>query len=100
MKELLIVFAVFGLIAIPCICMFAGCAATKKDGRTGIIVVCVFWVLVSVACWGNHKDNTEKWNNGYCECGTHWEFVGATHYRSSKTKYYACPNCYAEIEID
>lgn len=100
MKELLVMFAVYGLVAIPCICMFAGGVGKKQEKLIGVAVVCVLWVLLSVACWGNHNANTEKWNGGYCECGTHWELVGASHYRTSKTKYYVCPNCYAEIEID
>lgn len=99
MKDLLGMFAVYGLVAIPCICLFAVSAATKKDKRNGIIAVCIFWVLLSVACWSNFNANTEKWNDGYCECGTHWELVGASQGRGSKTKYYVCPNCYAEIEI-
>ena len=44
--------------------------------------------------------NQKAWNEGYCECGTHWELKGATKVKNgSTTKYYACPNCFEEIEI-
>lgn len=45
--------------------------------------------------------NQKLWNDGCCECGTHWELKGVDKARNgSTTKYYACPNCYKEIEIN
>lgn len=44
--------------------------------------------------------NQKVWNEGYCECGHHWELKGATKVKNGgTTKYYACPNCFKEIEI-
>ena len=60
-------------------------------------------VLVLIAIGGaivQAKINQGLWNNGYCECGYHWELKGATKVKNGNTtKYYACPNCFEEIEI-
>lgn len=38
--------------------------------------------------------SSSKWNDGICvECGTRYELRGA----SRGFKYYACPNCGAEV---
>lgn len=96
-----IIFAVCGLFAIPCVVMFATCGATRKIQINGAIVCVIFWFVVSGAMWAQNTVNEENWNGGYCECGAHWELEAVTRTRNgSETKYYACPECFAEIEIN
>ena len=97
----LIIFALCGLFAIPCIVMAISFGDTVKEKITGFIVCLAFWALVSFAMWGQSASNAEKWNGGFCECGAHWELKGVTRSRmGSETKYYTCPECYKEIEIN
>ena len=96
-----IIFALFGTLGIPCIALLFGFAdANWKNILTCSLVVLAFWFAISGASWAVGRNNADKWNDGYCKCGTHWELKGASQYRSSHTKYYACPNCYTEIEIN
>ena len=93
-----IVFGFFSLICVPFIIMFLACGVDLKHKLGGTIAVLFFWLLVSVGLTLDSKVKKETWNGGYCECGTHWELRGATTSRTgSETKYYQCPNCYAEI---
>lgn len=95
----LITLIFFGLIAIPCFILALVMGETWKSKLSACLVILFFWLAISGACWATDKGNNDKWNGGYCKCGTHWELRGASHYRTSHTKYYACPNCHAEIEI-
>ena len=90
----------FGLLAIPCVVLAIEFGDTWKEKLFGCAVICVIWLTLAGGCAFGHDINEEKWNGGYCKCGTHWELKGASQYRTSHTKYYACPNCYAEIEIN
>lgn len=40
-----------------------------------------------------------KWNNGYCECGGHWEYVEAVGHRNHTGFIYECSECGKHIEI-
>ena len=95
-----IVFALFGTLGIPFMVLALVYGEDWKGKLFGCGVVLVIWFTVACGCTFGHDVNAEKWNDGYCKCGTHWELKGASQYRSSHTKYYACPNCYAEIEIN
>ena len=96
-----ITFAVCGLFAIPCIVLAVSFGDTTKEKIIGAVVCLAFWAFVSGAIWSQAASNAEKWNDGFCECGAHWELKGATKTRTgSETKYYACPECYKEIEIN
>lgn len=99
MTNFLISFGVIGLAFIPCILMFLIGGADKKHKIVGTIVCVFLWLFVSGVICIKAETNEKTWNNGYCECGTHWELVGVskTHNLDSATKYYICPNCYAEI---
>lgn len=67
-----------------------------------LVVLTLIIVAIGVgAAVGQAKSNQKKWNDGYCECGHHWELKGATKIKNgTTTKYYACPNCFEEIEIN
>jgi hypothetical protein len=93
-------FGFFGLLCVPLIIMFLVCGADRKHKLGGAIAVIIFWVAFSGGLWLDGKGKADKWNNGYCECGTHWELRGATKSRNGvETKYYVCENCYKEIQI-
>ena len=99
--DYMIIFAMFGLFAIPCMVLALICADTIKGKIKGMLVCLAFWAFVSCVFWKQATVNAELWNNGYCECGAHWELKGVTKSKmGSVTKYYACPECYAEIEIN
>ena len=70
-----------------------------KPWILGMIIL----VLVIIAIGGaviQAKHNQKIWDGGSCECGTHWELKGVTKVKNgTTTKYYACPNCFKEIEI-
>ena len=98
MKEFLIIFGAFGLMCIPFIIMFLVCGVDLEHKLCGAAVVLIFWFLVAGGLTLDSKGKQDAWNGGYCECGTHWELRGASKSRTgNETKYYQCPNCYAEI---
>ena len=67
------------------------------------VLVVITLAIILVAVGGailQAITNQEVWNEGYCECGTHWELKGVAKAKNgSTTKYYDCPNCFEEIEI-
>ena len=94
------IFGGIGLLAIPSILMFITCGATKKNKIGGAAFCLCFWLFASVLLWGQEVGNQERWNNGFCECGEHWELSAVSKTRSgTETKYYSCPTCHNEIEI-
>ena len=96
-----IIFALCGLFAIPCIVLAASFGDSTKEKIKGAAVCFNFWILVSCLMWGQSVSNTEKWNGGFCDCGAHWELKSVVRTKmGSETKYYSCPNCYEEIEIN
>lgn len=96
-----IFFIAYGLFAIPCIAIAISFGDTTKGKIKGAVVCLVFWIFISSAMWGQSVSNAAKWNDGFCECGAHWELKGVNKTRmGSETKYYSCPECYKEIEIN
>lgn len=101
MTNFLIVFGVLGLVFVPCVLMFALGGADAKHRIVGSLVCICFWLAFAGGIYGQEVTNAKSWNGGYCECGQHWELKGASKTKNgSETKYYACPNCYTEIEIN
>lgn len=99
MVELLVIFGIMGLMFIPLILMFLVCGVDKTHKRGGAIVMAIIWVVFAFGLFYEIKTNETVWNDGFCECGTHWELKGVSKYRNHEIKYYACPDCYVEIEI-
>lgn len=95
-----IVFGFLGLVALPCLALPISFGEDWKEKLFGCGIVIVLWLAFAYAGAFGQDVNADKWNDGYCECGTHWELRGASQYRSSHTKYYVCPECHAEIEIN
>ena len=100
MSNFLICLIGFGLLAIPCLILAIEFGEDWRGKLFGCGVIIVIWLTLAVGCAFGHDVNAEKWNGGYCKCGTHWELRGASQYRTSHTKYYVCPDCHAEIEIN
>lgn len=97
---LLVIFAVLGIVFIPAVIMFLVGGVDKKHKIVGSLVCLGFWAFMAVGLWGQTVGNAERWNNGYCECGQHWELNAVDKSRSgSETKYYSCPECFTEIKI-
>lgn len=93
-----ITLGTFGLIFLPLMIMFIVCGADTAHKVWGAIACLFFWLLMSIGMFVDSSIKEDSWNGGYCDCGTHWELRGATKSRTgNETKYYACPNCYAEI---
>lgn len=94
-----IVFGIFGFIWIMPIITFLACGVDAKHRTGGTVVCLIFWILTSVGAYYDGTAKADAWNGGYCECGAHWELRGATESRRGEvTKYYICPECFAEIE--
>lgn len=100
MMDFWIIFGVIGLFALPLAFMFAYCGVDTKTKVFGSLFVIAFWVLFSGALYFQEQGNQERWNNGFCECGQHWELSAVNKTRNgTETKYYTCPDCYKEIQI-
>lgn len=93
---------IFGAAALSLLTVYVlFIAETKKDIIVGSLVCVILWVFISGIMSSPTPVNVDVWNNGFCECGTHWELVGVSHSRTNGTvKYYSCSECYNEIEIN
>lgn len=99
MNELLIVFGLTGFIFVPLIITFLVCGVDKAHKIGGAIAVTIFWIAFACLIFCGAEANENAWNDGFCECGAHWELKGVSKSITSSVKYYACPDCYTEIEI-
>lgn len=88
----------FGILGLPFIIMFLLGGVDLKHKLGGAIGVLIFCLIFAGGITLDGMNKADSWNGGYCECGTHWELRGASKSRTgNETKYYACPNCHAEI---
>ena len=100
MGMLIVCFVAMGLVF-----GFIGLLIVPEQNKTinkvlTIILLIIMWVLASIGIWASDMNKKEKWNDGFCECGIHWELRGVSENRHHRKKYYVCPNCYAEITIN
>lgn len=94
-----IIFGLVGLMWFALIIMFLVCGADAQHKIGGALVCFAFWLIMSFGLYYESTTKADMWNNGYCECGTHWELRGATKSKHGDvTKYYVCPECFAEIQ--
>lgn len=92
------VFGGMGLVFLPLTILFLVGGADWQHKIGGAVVCLFFWALMSGGLYLDSSMKDDAWNGGYCECGSHWELRGASKSRTgNETKYYQCPNCYAEI---
>ena len=93
------IFGLLGLVWAIVIIMFLVCGVDAQHKIGGALVCLAFWVVMSVGLYYESTARADAWNGGFCECGTHWELRGvAKNKYGDTTKYYACPNCYTEIQ--
>lgn len=65
-----------------------------------IILFIMFIVILIVSAAKCSNDEYEKkWNNGYCECGGHWQYEQAVGHQYRTTYIYKCDNCGRRIEV-
>ena len=92
-------FGLLGFICMPFIIMFLVCGVDTSHKLGGTIVILLVWLMLAGGITLHTMSRADSWNDGYCDCGTHWELRGAAKSKTgTETKYYACPNCHAEIE--
>ena len=93
-------FLIWGLAFVPVVLLFLLGGVTVKIKIGGSLFALAFWFLTATALFYQEKGNEERWNGGYCPCGTHWELEAVSETKNgTKTKYYSCPDCYKEIQI-
>ena len=94
-----VIFGVLGLMGVPLIVSFLVCGVDAQHKIGGALVCLAFWIVIAASMCYESAIKAEAWNGGYCECGEHWELRGTTKSRNGTvTKYYVCPECFAEIK--
>lgn len=74
-----------------------------KDTTFDIIEI-ILWiafiigVIIGVAKCSKEHDEKE-WNNGYCECGGHFEYEQAVGHQYRTSYIYKCDSCGKRIEV-
>lgn len=65
-----------------------------------IILSLVFTVgLVMYLAKDSSSQYSAEWNNGYCECGGHWEYEQAVGHQTRTSYIYRCNECGKRIEV-
>lgn len=100
MTDFITIFIILSIIGAPMLVVFVCVAEGAKEKLCKGLIILGIWLVLSLALLLNKNENSEKWNNGFCQCGAHWELETVTSRAGTKTKYYSCPNCYTEIELN
>jgi len=61
------------------------------------IAIIVGIIMGTVKCVEDH--DKKAWNNGYCECGGHFEYEQAVGHQYGTSYVYTCDSCGKHIEI-
>lgn len=65
-----------------------------------IILLLVFILGLIIGMVKCSKEHDEKeWNNGYCECGGHFEYEQAVGHQYRTSYIYECDSCGKHIEV-
>lgn len=65
-----------------------------------VILIGAFIGSVIIGAGKCSKDQDEKeWNNGYCECGGHFEYEQAVGHQYRTSYIYKCDSCGRRIEV-
>ena len=65
-----------------------------------ILILCIFGIGLAILCVRcRDKESEEEYNNGYCPCGGHYEYVESVGHRYSTTYIYSCDKCGHKIEL-
>ena len=63
-----------------------------------IILLCVIAVAIGLIIWSN-KVESDRWNNGYCSCGGHYEYTQAVGHAYTTSYIYTCDKCGNTVEL-
>lgn len=67
---------------------------------TSILAIFILAIGVLILCVKCAKQNSEKkYNNGYCPCGGHYEYVESVGHMYNTTYIYSCDKCGHKIEL-
>lgn len=65
-----------------------------------ILAIFILAIGVLLLCVKCAKQNSEaKYNNGYCSCGGHYEYVESVGHMYNTTYIYYCDKCGHKIEL-
>lgn len=65
-----------------------------------ILAIFILAIGVLILCVKCAKQNSEKkYNNGYCPCGGHYEYVESVGHMYNTTYIYSCDKCGHKIEL-
>lgn len=58
----------------------------------------IIGIVIGIVKCSNYQESA-KWNNGYCECGGHWEYEQAVGHHYSTSYIYRCAECGKRLEV-
>lgn len=61
-------------------------------------IIFVFAIVIGTAKCTVDVDK-KNWNDGYCNCGGHWEYLQAVGHQYTTTYIYECDRCGKHIEL-
>lgn len=69
-----------------------------------LIALIVVILIIIAICIGSPKISQHNsdilWNDGYCQCGGHYEYQQAVGHFAVTNYIYMCDNCKSIIEVD
>ena len=71
----------------------------RKRTITAIILSILIGCTVSGMFYLEKSEDEKRWNNGYCDCGTKWQFGNVEHTKTDKLYYWHCSSCGRIIEL-
>ena len=74
----------------------------KEDVFTTLIAIVFIIFVVGVlvfACRCENNEDKRDWNDGYCECGGHWEYEQSVGHQYRTSYVFKCDKCGKHIEI-
>lgn len=64
---------------------------------TVLIIGLIAVIIFAVKC--SHNQDLQTWNNGYCECGGHYEYGQAVGHAYRTSYIYKCDKCGKVVEF-
>lgn len=100
--DFLICFLIFGLVIGGFVGFLWQGLFTKWYTKLAVVLscICIFGLVSSIGITNQAKADIDSWNNGYCQCGTHWKLVDIVYAKfDGYSYYYQCDNCFNIIRI-
>lgn len=73
---------------------------TVRDIIQIILVIVIFCGVIIGVVRCSKEQEEKEWNNGYCECGGHFEYEQAVGHQYTTSYIYRCDSCGKIIELD